>query len=119
MNPNLEYSQAIKGLNTGRSIGVIDTVHLIEPARAAQVLEKAGVLKGEQLDGVKKWFAEYILWLTTHKYGIDERNAKNNHATCWVMQVAAFAHLTGDAEHLVDEARRLSAGQVGRREVKD
>jgi hypothetical protein len=23
-------------------------------------------------------------------------DAKNNHGTCWVMQVAAFAHLTAD-----------------------
>jgi len=32
----------------------------------------------------------------THRYSIDEMNAKNNHATCWVMQVAEFARLTGD-----------------------
>jgi hypothetical protein len=35
--------------------------------------------------------------MTTSKNGLDEREAKNNHGTCWVMQVAAFAHLTGDA----------------------
>src|SRR5262245_55649383 len=33
MNPNLQYAQAIKGVSTGRGIGVIDTVHLMEPAR--------------------------------------------------------------------------------------
>src|SRR4029077_15568188 len=31
-----------------------------------------------------------------HPYGIEERDAKNNHGTCWVMQVAAFASVTGD-----------------------
>ncbi len=36
----------------------------------------------------------------THKYSNDEMNARNNHATCWVMQVAAFARLTGDQEIL-------------------
>jgi hypothetical protein len=100
MNPNLEYSQAIKGLNTGRSIGVIDTVHLIEPARSAQVLEKAGVLKGDDLAGIKKWFADYLTWLTTSEKGIGESNAENNHGTCWVEQVAAFASFTGDEEKL-------------------
>src|SRR5690606_33457035 len=30
----------------------------------------------------------------------EEREAKNNHGTCWVMQVAAFAQLTNDQELL-------------------
>jgi hypothetical protein len=47
------------------------------------------------ISGVWKWFAEYLTWMTTHRYGIDERDATNNHATCWVAQVAEFARLTG------------------------
>jgi hypothetical protein len=96
MNPNLLYAQAIKGRFTGRGIGIIDTLHLIEPARSAQLLEKAGLLKGEDLAAMKKWFADYLTWMTTHKYGLDEMNAANNHGTCWVAQVAAFASFTGD-----------------------
>jgi hypothetical protein len=42
--------------------------------------------------------------MTTSKNGIEEREAKNNHGTCWVMQVAAFAHLTGNKE-LLDYCR--------------
>jgi hypothetical protein len=100
MNPNLQYAQAIKGISTGRGIGVIDTVHLIEPARSAQILAKAGLLKGEELAGVKKWFSDYLTWLTTSKNGTDEMKAENNHGTCWVEQVAAFASLVGDEEKL-------------------
>jgi hypothetical protein len=100
MNPNLQYAQAIQGRFTGRGIGIIDTLHLIEPARSAQLLEKAGQLKGDDLAGVKKWFADYVTWMTTHKYGLDEMNAENNHGTCWVAQVAAFASFTGDEEKL-------------------
>src|SRR5207247_9972191 len=33
-------------------------------------------------------------------YAIGEREAKNHHGTCWVMQVASFAHLTGNEEQL-------------------
>jgi hypothetical protein len=94
MNSNLQYSQAIKGVNTGRGIGIIDTLHLVEVARAAS---RAG-LSSADLSGVRSWFAAYTEWMNTHPFGIAERDAKNNHGTCWVAQVAAFAELTGDAK---------------------
>ena len=62
------------------------------------MLEGSGALAKAELGGVKKWFADYLQWMTTHPYGIDEREAKNNHGTCWVMQVAMFARLTGNQE---------------------
>jgi Alginate lyase. len=42
--------------------------------------------------------------MTTDPHGIDEREAKNNHGTCWAMQVAAFAQLTAN-EKLLDYTR--------------
>lgn len=94
MNPNLQYAQAIHGRFTGRGTGIIDTLHLVEVARAADRID----MPAAALDGVKKWFAEYTGWMTTSKNGAEERDAKNNHGTCWVTQVAAFARLTGNRE---------------------
>ncbi|HJZ97630.1 MAG TPA: alginate lyase family protein [Candidatus Solibacter sp.] len=94
MNPNLQYAQAIKGRFTGRGTGIIDTLHLVEVARAAYKLP----LPASDATGIKGWFREYTKWMTTHPYGIAERDAKNNHGTCWCTQVAAFAQLTGDTE---------------------
>jgi len=98
MNPNLQMAQAIIGRVTGRGTGIIDTIHLVEVARAVEVLEKGHGLSKPDSEAVRKWFAEYVHWMTTNQNGIDEREAKNNHATCWVMQVAMFAHLTGNQE---------------------
>jgi hypothetical protein len=98
MNPNLQYAQAIKGITTGRGIGIIDTIHLVEVAKAIEVLEVSGEITRDDLSVIKVWFGDYLRWMTTSKNGIDEREAKNNHGTCWVMQVAAFARLTGNAE---------------------
>src|SRR5579871_917360 len=92
MNPNLQFAQAIQGRFTGRGTGIIDTLHLVEVARAAGQLDLAAA----DLEGVRQWFASYIEWMSTHAYGIAERDAKNNHGTCWVTQVAAFARLTGN-----------------------
>ena len=100
MNPNLQYAQAIKGITTGRGIGIIDTIHLVEVAKAIEVLEVSGAITQDDLSAIKAWFVAYLRWMTTSKNGIDEREAKNNHATCWVMQVAAFARLTDNAELL-------------------
>ena len=96
MNPSLLYAQAIKGRYTGRGIGIIDTIQLMEVAQAIRVMENAKCVDRQLLAAVKSWFTEYLEWLMTHQYSKDEMNARNNHATCWVMQVAAFARLTGD-----------------------
>lgn len=100
MNPNLLYAQAIKGITTGRGIGIIDTIHLMEVAQGILCMQNASCVDKENLEEIKRWFKHYIRWLTTHPNGIDEMNAKNNHGTCWVMQVASFAKLTEDHETL-------------------
>lgn len=100
MNPNLQYAQAIHGRFTGRGTGIIDTIHLVEVARAIEVLQSARTLSPADLGEVKEWFTAYLNWMTTSKNGLEEREARNNHGTCWVMQVAAFAKLTGNEELL-------------------
>jgi hypothetical protein len=92
MNPNLEYSQAIFGLNKGRGIGIIDTLHLVEVARAATLLTAAGVL--DHSKEIQGWFAQYLDWMQTSKNGHEERHANNNHGTCWVLQAGEFARFT-------------------------
>ena len=100
MNPHLLYSQAIKGRYTGRGIGIIDTIHLIEVARSIMIIEEAGLFTPSELSAIKKWFSDYLEWMTAHQYGKDEMNAKNNHGTCWVMQAAAFSQLVGDDDKM-------------------
>ena len=96
MNPNLLYAQAIKGRFTGRGIGIIDTIQLMEVVQGLLTMQYSAAMNMQSLAAIKNWFDKYIKWLTTHKYGKDEMNAENNHGTCWVMQVAAFAKFTGD-----------------------
>jgi len=96
MNANLQYAQAIIGRNTGRGIGIIDTLHLVEPARAATLMMKAGALEGGK--EIQKWFADYLEWMRTSQNGQQERDAKNNHGTCWVLQAGEFARFTQNAE---------------------
>lgn len=100
MNPSLLYGQAIHGRVTGRSIGIIDTIHLVEVAQGVKVLEHHNAVPVERLAPVKAWFAEYLDWLQHHPYGQQEREHPNNHGVCWSMQAAAFADLVGQPEVL-------------------
>lgn len=100
MNPSLLYAQAITNKVSGRGIGIIDMIQMIEVAQSVAVLEKHKQLNAETVSGIKKWFSNYLKWVTTHPYGIEEREAKNNHGTCWTMQVAVFAKLVGDTSLL-------------------
>jgi len=94
MNPNLEYAQGVHGVTTGRNYGIIDTLHLVEVARAATVLNSA--LAEADRDGIRTWFREYLDWLKTSQKGQQERDTLNNHATCWALQAAEYARLIGD-----------------------
>ena len=98
MNPNLQYAQAIHGITTGRGTGIIDTLHLVEVARSIPFVERAQVFSPSESAGLKKWFADYLQWMTTSKNGQAERDAKNNHTTAWVAQAAEFAAYTGNAD---------------------
>lgn len=96
MNPNLQFAQAIFGVSKGRGTGIIDTLHLVEPARAATLLMAAQVLEGGK--EIQQWFADYLEWMRTSKNGQEERDAKNNHGTCWVLQAGEFARFTQSEE---------------------
>jgi hypothetical protein len=97
MNPDLQYAQAIHGRFTGRGIGIIDTIHLVEVARAIMFLRAAPAspLSADEQSGLQQWFVEYLRWMTQSSHGIQEREERNNHGTCWVMQAAQFATLAG------------------------
>jgi len=108
MNPNLNHAQAIIGVNSGRAIGVIDTLQIVEVARAAALFARKDAPGYAAIRaGVERWFAAYLDWLTTSRFGTTERDEKNNHGTCWLLQAACFAALLGRTDILEDARGRL------------
>src|SRR6266540_6590155 len=96
MSPHLRYAQAIRGRVTGRSIGIVDTIHMVEIVQAIRAISESGALREIELRGLKDWFADYLKWIDTHPYGVEYRLQNNNHCSCWVMQASSFAHFVGD-----------------------
>jgi hypothetical protein len=100
MNPSLEHAQTVLGHDTGNGYGVIDTLHLAELPVAVRFLEKSPAFPRTVDLGLKKWFSDYIVWMTTSTNGVKEMNMANNHSVAYFVQLASFARFTGDQKML-------------------
>jgi hypothetical protein len=96
MNPNLEYAQAVPGVNTGRGNGIIDGRNLIRAIQGMEFLAQTGAWDHKDQAVVHKWFDEYLRWLTHSQAAEEEKISGNNHASWWTAQVAAIATYLGD-----------------------
>ena len=114
MNPNLNFAQAVKGLDEGRSWGLIDSRGL------AQVVDGIGLLAGykgwtvEDQKGMVQWFSQYLEWLLMSKHGSDESRAENNHGVFYDVQagtIAMFVGKTDVARRIVEEAKEKRIGK--------
>jgi hypothetical protein len=91
MDPNLEYAQAIPGTNDGRAVGILDGRVLIRAIQGMEFLSETGQWDARDEAAARKWFEEYLHWLTRSKKGDDEKHSGNNHASWWAAQVAAVS----------------------------
>lgn len=96
MNPNLNFGQAIKGHNTGRGAGMIDTRHYVKLIDAIGLLKGAKSWTDKDQQGMKEWFTAFLEWMQTSSIGIAEMNAKNNHGAFYDAQRLSMALFTGD-----------------------
>ena len=111
MNPNLEYAQAIPGINNGRGIGLIDSRALVDVVDAIALLRTSGKLGDDDYRQLTQWFGDFYTWMTTSQNGFEEDNWHNNHGTWFDIQAATFALFSGKT----DEAKqRLQVTQLRR-----
>jgi hypothetical protein len=109
MNPNLEYAQAVPGVNTGRGIGIIETRSLTGIADAVGLLSGSKSWNEKDTKSLQQWYAQFLNWMLSSKNGKDENAAKNNHGTWYSVQAIDYALFTGDkerAKQLAEESKR-------------
>jgi len=112
MNPNLEFAQAIMGVNTGRGIGIIDTRPLVDAIDAVGLLAGSSAWTAADDKGLHDWFAQYLHWMRTSKNGMDEDAAKNNHGNWYDVQVADMELFLGDREEAVDTLEHVKTRRI-------
>ncbi|MCX6141929.1 MAG: alginate lyase family protein [Ignavibacteriales bacterium] len=95
MNPNLNFAQAIKGINNGRGIGIIETYQFRDLIDAMQLLKGSPHWTKTLDQGMKVWFSAYLKWLQESPNGKDESGEKNNHGSAYDIQVASIALYLG------------------------
>lgn len=98
MNPNLNFGQAIKGVNTGRGAGLIDTRHYVKVIDGIGLLKDTKYWTANDQKGMQKWFADFLEWMQTSKNGKDEMKAENNHGAWYDAQRLAMALFTENKE---------------------
>ncbi|HPH33712.1 MAG TPA: alginate lyase family protein [Chitinophagaceae bacterium] len=111
MNPNLNFGQAVKGVNTGRGAGMIDTRHFVKLIDALGLLNEAPEWKEKDQLGMKKWFTDFLQWMQTSVIGRDEMDAENNHGAWYDAQRLAMALYTGDMP-LADRVVKNAAARL-------
>lgn len=84
---------------SGTYAGIIETLPLVELVQAIPFLAGSGSLTSVDLASLRKWFSDYLHWLTAEqdtgaRIAALARDHKDHHATSWMLQVAAYTLFT-------------------------
>ena len=98
MNPNLNFAQGVRGKESGRAAGIIDTAAIARLVDWVGLLFDSKSLLQTDRDGLLAWFRDYLAWLRESELGRREGQAKNNHGTWYDVQTVSLALFTGQIE---------------------
>jgi hypothetical protein len=95
MNPNLEYSQIIRGSKKNNYSGLIDGCELPKVMDAITMVSESELMTPQMKADLKKWFEAYLDWIVNSEMGTKESKSENNHGSWYDQDVAALALFVG------------------------
>jgi hypothetical protein len=115
MNPNMNFGQAIKGVNQGRGAGLIDGRNLIKAIEAVGLLSANNAVSKQEQIAMKKWFADFLNWMQTSKIGQEELEAPNNHGAWYDalrLSIALYTNQLPQAKEIIANAQKRLTVQM-------
>ena len=109
MNPNLQFAQAVRGVNDGRGTGLIETRAISRLVDGVSLLAGSKSWTAADQRGLEDWCAKFLAWMQDSKNGQAEARAKNNHGTYYDVQVISLALFTGKvdlAKSIAEQAKQ-------------
>jgi len=114
MNPNLNFAQGVRGKETGRASGLIDTAGIARLVDGTAMVMDSPAFSKEDRDGLLAWFRDYLAWLRESELGRREGQARNNHGAWYDVQVVSLALATGDEELARETLQFARKRRIGR-----
>ena len=107
MNPNLEFAQAIPGINNGTGGGIIDfSDHhkLLDILDAMTMLQASSDTHVSQTwsesdaEALRQWVIDFKVWLNASHHAHQEQGSSNNHGTWFDVMASGLAVYTKDTQ---------------------
>lgn len=91
MNPNLQFSETIRGKSGPNPSGVIAGAYMPNLFDAISIIENSPSWTIADKQGMRNWFNQYLEWLLSSGAGKLESMKINNHGTYYDVQVSSTA----------------------------
>jgi hypothetical protein len=111
MNPNLNFAQAVPGINAGRGEGIIELIVMPQVVESVGLVAATGALTPKEVDELKAWFGDFVGWMQSSANGRAEAAKANNHGLYYDYLLTHFALFAGQEEL----ARNVATNFVGQR----
>ena len=91
MNPNLKYSEMVRGKNNSQPAGIMAGRNLTDIIDSIRLIQNYPEWTSDDNSGIKSWFTRYLSWLLNSTSGRNEAQKMNNHGTYYYIQVSDIA----------------------------
>lgn len=114
MNPNMTYAQLIRGRQTIRGTGIIDSRRMAFALNAAQLIDSSPAWSDHDRRELREWARTFLYWMEHSVNGQKELHAANNHGLWY----DAIRLMMARAAGLDDRVREIACESVKPRFAK-